>query len=239
LTAMGVPFVPTYIFYTKKEALEWSSSTVFPKVFKLSKGAGSANVRLVHSKTDADRLIHRAFGRGFSQYDGWANLSERFRKYRKGYVGFYEVVKGLARLFHKPEFARMTGREKGYVYFQDFIPNNDSDIRVIVIDNKAFAIKRMIRENDFRASGSGNIQYDEQLFDRNLVAHSMQLTRSLNAQCVAYDFVYYGETPLLIEISYGFAIGVYDPCTGYWDQDLQWHPGPFIPQEWMVDCVLR
>jgi len=239
LTALGVPFIPTHIFYTRKEALDWSAHTVFPKVFKLSKGAGSANVRLVHSKAGADRLIRRAFGRGFSQYDGWANLQERIRKYRKGYVGFFEVLKGCIRLFYKPEFARMTGREKGYVYFQDFIPDNDSDIRIIVIGKKAFAIKRMIREHDFRASGSGNIQYDERLFDRNLVAYSMQLTRELNAQCVAYDFVFSGNKPLLIEISYGFAIGVYDPCTGYWDEDLNWHPGPFKPQEWMVDCVTR
>jgi glutathione synthase/RimK-type ligase-like ATP-grasp enzyme len=239
LSALGVPSIPTYIFYTKKEALAWSANTTFPKVFKLSKGAGSANVRLIHSRSAADRLIRQAFGRGFSQYDSWASLEERFRKFRKGYVGFYEVIKGFIRIFHKPEFARMTGREKGYVYFQDFIPNNDSDIRIIVIDNKAFAIKRMIREKDFRASGSGNILYDERLFDPKLIAQSLQLARQLNLQCVAYDYVFSGGEPLLIEISYGFATGAYDACTGYWDSDLKWHPGPFKPQEWMVDCVAR
>jgi glutathione synthase/RimK-type ligase-like ATP-grasp enzyme len=50
--------------------------------------------------------------------------------------------------------------EKNYVYFQDFIPQNDFDIRIIVIGKRAFAIKRMVRKGDFRASGSGNIKYD-------------------------------------------------------------------------------
>ena len=35
-------------------------------------------------------------------------------------------------------------------------------VRVIVINDKAFAIKRMVRKNDFRASGSGIIEYDKE-----------------------------------------------------------------------------
>ena len=157
LESIHAPLVPSYVFYSKKEAADWASQTSFPKVFKLRSGAGSQHVRLVRSYSCARKLIRKAFGRGFRQYAPWSNLNERIRKYKKGQTSLSNVAKGFIRLALPTRFARISGKERGYIYFQDFIPNNDSDIRVVVIDQKAFAIKRMTRENDFRASGSGTI----------------------------------------------------------------------------------
>lgn len=77
LEAIGAPLVPSYVFYTKQEALDWVDKTSFPKVFKLRGGAGAANVRLVHSKSEAKKLIRKAFGRGFTQFDGWGYFKEK------------------------------------------------------------------------------------------------------------------------------------------------------------------
>jgi glutathione synthase/RimK-type ligase-like ATP-grasp enzyme len=132
------------------------------------------------------------------------------------------------------------GSEINYLYFQEFIPNNDSDIRIIVIDGKAFGIKRMNRENDFRASGSGTILYSQEVIDTVFVQAAFDIDKKLKAQCVAYDFVYdKNKKPLLIEISYGFANAGYDDCPGYWDEQLNWHEGKFNPYGWMVDVVLK
>jgi hypothetical protein len=239
LEAVGAPLVPSYVFYTKQEALAWINNTTFPKVFKLRGGAGSTNVSLVKSKKVAVKLANKAFGAGFSQYDAWANLKERFRKFRNGQTTFFDVSKGLIRIFHGTEFSKVAGREKGYIYFQDFIPNNDSDIRVIVVDGKAFAIKRMVRANDFRASGGGSILYDKHLFDLETIRLSLEVTRKLNAQSLAYDFVYYHGQPLIVEISYGYANEAYDPVQGYWDENLDWHEGPLVSQNWMVDIMTK
>ena len=239
LEAIRAPLVPTHVFYEKKEAMDWADNTGFPKVFKLSTGGGSQNVRLVKDRAQAMKLIKRAFGKGFSQYAAWSNLKERIRKYRNGLTSFYDVFKGIIRLGYPTGFARVKGREKGYAYFQDFIPGNDSDIRVVVIDNKAFAIKRMTRENDFRASGSGTILYEKELFDEEIIKLSLDLADKLKSQCVAFDFVYKGETPLLVEISYGFTPEGYDPCPGYWDQDMNWQQNSFNPYGWMVETVLN
>lgn len=239
LEAIEAPMATSYVFYNKQEALEWANQTTYPKVFKLRNGSGSENVRLVTSEKDAIYLIKKAFGKGFRQYDAWNNLKERYRTYLLGLTTFPDLIKGLIRLIHKTEYARVTGNEIGYIYFQDFIPGNDFDIRVIVIGDKAFALKRMVRKNDFRASGSGFLLYDKELFDDYTIRLAFEVTDKLKAQCMTYDLVYLQGKPVILEISYGFAKEGYDACPGYWDRELNWHPGKIEPQNWMVDMVIN
>lgn len=238
LESINAPLVKTWVFYDKICALKWAKSQVYPKVFKLRGGAGSANVRLVTKLSDARHLINKSFGKGFSQYDAISNLKERIRKYFLGKTELYDVFKGFVRLIYPTKYAIVAGRERGYVYFQEYIPDCDHDIRVIVVNDKAFAIKRMVRENDFRASGSGCILYEKKLFDENLIRISFDLAKKLQTQSVAFDFVYSQGYPLLVEISYGFLKEVYDPCVGYWDSDMKWFPGAFDPCAWMVESLL-
>ena len=119
---------------------------------------------------------------------------------------------------------------------QKFIPGNDSDTRIIVIGNRAFGIIRKVRKNDFRASGGGTITYDKENVDIRTVRMAFEVSKKLHLECVAYDFVFdQNNDPLIVEISYGFAIEAYDPCPGYWDNELDWHEGRFNPQAWMID----
>ena len=239
LEALGVPFVPTWVFLNSQSAFEWIETAQFPKVFKLRGGAGSANVRLVRTRTEAGKLVRKAFGRGFSNYDPWGSLKERWRKVRLGKASPVQILKGVARFLHPPEFSRVLGRECGYIYFQEFMPGNTSDTRIIVIGDKAFALKRFVRENDFRASGSGNFAYAREEFDERCVQIAFDATQRLSSQCAAFDFVFdtLGD-PVIVEISYGFLPEGYDLCTGYWDTGLTWRPGPFNPQGWMIDVLV-
>jgi hypothetical protein len=207
-------------------------------VFKLRGGAGSANVQLVPTKKDAIRLVNRAFGKGFPQFNRRGNLKERIRKYKEGKDTLWGVCKGIGRLFIPTELAKMVGPEKGYVYFQDFIPNNTFDIRIIIVANKAFAIKRLTRKNDFRASGSGMIIYNKEEIDEQCVKIAFIVNEKIKSQSIAFDFVFDADNnPMIVEISYGFIKEVYDPCEGFWNKDLNWHEGPFDPYGWMVELV--
>ena len=237
LEAIGAPLVPTWIMYNKKDALVWAEKNSFPKVFKLRGGAGSANVRLAKTKSEAVQLIEKAFGRGFSQYDSLGNLKERIRKYQLGKTDIFDVIKGFVRIIYPTKYTMVAGRERGYVYFQEFIPENNYDIRVIVIGDKAFAIKRMVRDDDFRASGSGNIRYEKENFEDTTIKLSFILSLNLKSQCVAFDYVYQDKQPYLVEISFGFVKEVYDSCVGYWDKDMTWYPGAFNPYGWMVEQI--
>jgi glutathione synthase/RimK-type ligase-like ATP-grasp enzyme len=239
LEAINAPLVPSYVFYSRQDAVEWAESTSFPKVFKLRGGAGSMNVRFVKNKEKANRLIKKAFGRGF-KHDRLLDLKERYRIYKLGKGSLLSIFKGFARLFISTQFAKIHGKEKGYIYFQDFVPQNTSDTRIIVIGNKAFAIKRIVRKNDFRASGSGSILYSKNEFDERCVKIAFDLTDKLKSQCAAYDFIFDQDTtPLIVEISFGFTVNVYDPCPGFWDRELNWHEEKFIPQDWMVENLIK
>lgn len=240
LEALNAPLVPTHVFYKKQEALSWVETVNFPKVFKLRGGAGSSNVKLVRSKKMARSLIKTAFGRGFPSYDKIEDLKENLRKFLIKKTNFRNVAKSFRRLLMSTVYGRTMGREKGYVLFQEFVPNNNFDIRVIVIDDKAFAIKRYVRKNDFRASGSGFVSYEKSEFDLNCIRLAFEIKTKLNAQCVAFDFVFdENNTPLIVEINYGFAKEVYYPCPGYWDENLNWFEGRFNPAYWMVDLLLK
>lgn len=241
LEAIGAPTVPSYAFYTKQEALDWITKTTFPKVFKLRGGAGSANVMLARTAADANKLVRKAFGKGFPQYSSWSNLKERIRKYRLGKTDLKDVLKGVARFFVKPDFAKMHGSEKGYVYFQDFIPNNTFDLRVIVVGDKAFGVKRLCRKDDFRASGSGSLIYDKIQIDERCVRIAFDISEKLHSQSMGYDFVFDKDNnPLIVEMCYGYAVAAYDSCEGYWDRDMKWHPGQkFNFCGWMVEEVMK
>lgn len=238
--AINAPLITSYVFFNKKKALEWARDTSYPKVFKLKGGASAKNVKLVNDYVEARKLINQAFNRGFSQFNKMGNLAERFNKFKQGQSSIVDVAKGVGRIFITPKFAKLQAPEKGYIYFQNFIPNNNFDIRVIVIDDKAFAIKRMVRQNDFRASGSGIIIYDKSEIDLKFIELAFSINEKLNSQCIAFDFVVdINGYPLVVEISYGFSIEAYDKCPGYWDKDLNWYQKPFNPQYWMIENLIN
>lgn len=237
LEAIGAPLVPSYVFYTLKEALDWVNQTSFPKVFKLRGGAGSANVRLVRTRREARHLVKRAFSCGFSQVNRWGHLKERYTRWRQGRDTLWGVCKGIGRLFIPTEFAKMHPREKGYVYFQDFIAGNRTDFRIKVVNGKCWGFQRVVRNNDFRASGSGKLLFDNTAIPLELVTIAQETAQKLALQSVAFDFIRDNGVWLIVEMSYGFGFDEREMSHGYWDEHLIRHEEYFVPQNWMVDCL--
>ena len=77
----------------------------------------------------------------------------------------------------------------------------------------------MARNNDFRASGSGQIIYKKEVINTSCIEIAFETSKNLSAQCLAFDFVFDSENlPKIVEISYGFAPEAYKLCGGYWDE---------------------
>ena len=235
LEATGSPLVPAYVFYDKRQAKEWVKQSSFPKVFKLRGGASSVNVKIVRNKSMACRLIRKSFGKGFSPVHKINRLKDKFRKFRRSHdiKDLVMFLKGIIRLLSPSYDDRMLPREKGYVYFQDFIPDNTYDIRLVVIGKRAFGLKRLVRENDFRASGSGNFTFLKEGLPLDYLRIAFSLAEKLKLQSGAFDFVLSNGKIMLLELSYGFISDVYKTSSGFWDSDLNWHEEKFVP-EWFI-----
>lgn len=238
--AIGAPLVPSYVFYTKKEALRWADKTTFPKVFKLRGGAGASNVKLARTRQDTVRLIDKAFGKGFSQFDRWGYLKERFHKWRAGKGSFVGVFKGVARLGIPTEFAKFHAPEKGYVYFQEFIPNDGFDIRVLVVGKYAVALQRNVRKGDFRASGSGNLVFPNGNMDKQYIRLAFEISVKMNSQSMAIDLIKDKNGEIyVVEVSYGFPmLNFLDKSSGFWTSDLVYHEEKFVPQYWILENMI-
>lgn len=238
--ALAIPTLRTYVFLDRSVALEWAAKTDYPKVFKLRHGASSSCVQLVQNRGEARRLINQAFRHGLSVYSPWANLKDRFDMWRLGNCGIVDLFKGIGRFIYPPRFSQVLGRQIGYVFFQDFASGNDSDMRIIVIGDRAFGARRWVRPGDFRASGSRRFTYDPEQMEIECVALAFQSADKLGGSCMAFDFVQTADDCYaVIEISYGFIWTGSKTSPGYWDRNLNWCPGEFRPEEWMVDLVLE
>jgi glutathione synthase/RimK-type ligase-like ATP-grasp enzyme len=242
LEGMHAPLVPTYVFYDLETALDWVRKTGFPKVFKLRCGAGSSNVRLVHSPTQAEGLCHQAFGRGFPRARGYFSDARKRVGSIKDFSGFMGKLKRFPssiRNIHR--FRGEMARERGYICFQDFIEDNTCDIRVTVIGGRAFTFRRRVRPNDFRASGSGQIEYSgPEGSDLPAVQIAQDCSEAMGSQSMAYDFVIDQKTGqrLIVEISYAYLASAVQQCPGFFARNGDWVPGHYWPQSVILEDIL-
>jgi len=141
----------------------------------------------------------------------------------------------IGRLFIPNENEKLSPKEKGYVYFQEFIPDNKFDTRLVVIGNRCFGIRRYNRDNDFRASGSGKFYYDPELIDNNCIKLAFELSKKLKTQCIAFDFLYHKGEYKVVEMCFVFPREVFYKCPGYWDNNLNWHEDNVVPQYYIIE----
>jgi glutathione synthase/RimK-type ligase-like ATP-grasp enzyme len=241
LEAIGAPLVPTWIFYDFDEAMSWIKTAEFPKVFKLRKGAGSYNVRLVSDQQQAEKLCKVAFSRGFNPVPSYfADFPTKLRNVSSRRVFFEKLKRAPGIIWNKFTNKLSLPVEKGYVYFQEFMPDNPYDTRVAVIGNRAFGFLRHNRPGDFRASGGGRKQLNPDLVDKNMIRIAFDVSRKLGTQSLALDFVYNKrKEPTVLEMSYTFpAAGAIPKCPGYWNQTLEWQEGSLLPQDAIMEDLL-
>jgi glutathione synthase/RimK-type ligase-like ATP-grasp enzyme len=236
--AFNIPSIKSYVFYDKIDALNWLKTTEMPKIFKLKSGSGGLNVRKINSKNKAKSLIKRAFGLGFKSFSIVEYAKDQ---YKKTNFNFSKIIKVTLKIIYLytvgTEFTKNTTKQKGYIYFQDFIPENNFDVRLIVIDNKAYGMKRLVRHNDFRASGSNSFIYDE--IDLRILKIGFEVADLLNLQSVAFDFIYKNNKPVIIEMSYTFGTKGSSKCNGYYDKNYNFNETKFQPIDWIIESLLK
>lgn len=238
--SLGIPAPKAWAFYDKESAYKWIEQTTFPKVFKFRGGAGSVNVKLARMPQQAKAFVRKAFGKGFNQFRGGNYVKDRYKLYKAGKIPLSAMLRSLGRLFIPTQFSKMHTPEKGYVYFQDFIPNDGFDYRLEIVDNKAIAMVRMARPGDFRASGGHDDHFDSNLIPKNVIDFAFECYDKLGVQSVALDIVQEKDTNnlYLIEVSYCYGVDDDEFAHGYWTRDGNHHQEPFNGIHWMIEKVI-
>ncbi len=239
--ALGLPFVKTDVFYDQGTALEWVEHCAYPIVHKLRGGAASQSVRLVRTQAEARAIVKRAFGRGFPPVDLHALTREAVWKLRrdrdlKSLLRVpYSAVRALLNV--KPRRAALRPPERGYVYFQAFVPGNPFDDRFVVIGDRCFCVRRFVRTGDFRASGSGNWSHERQQFPAAAIALAFDAAKRIGSQSLALDVIYDADgAPQCVEVSYAFPKGPFlEAAGGYVDPAGVWHDTDRPPPTFMVE----
>ncbi len=240
LEALGAPLARTECFFSESEALAWLETAPLPLVAKLRRGAGSQNVQLLRDRRSARAYVQRAFRGGHPAYRGPLADAPRLvarARARRDLVG--PLLRLPRTLWANWNKARELGVERGYVYFQEFLPGNSHDIRVTVIGDRAFGFTRNVRPGDFRASGSGSIDHDVRRIPEACLRIAFAVARGLESQSTAFDFALDREgKPRILEVSYAYQdLAVHD-CPGHWRRDLEFVPGQVWPQDAIFEDLL-
>jgi glutathione synthase/RimK-type ligase-like ATP-grasp enzyme len=229
LRSLGYPVIESYIFWEQENALAWVEKVDYPIVFKIKSGAGSSNVVLIKNKKEATQIINRMFSKGILSAYGIPHKGKIKYKNFENFIRQKIDKYILNKIKHiRPTVWQIS---KNYVLFQRFLPNNKFDTRITTIGNRAFGYRRFVRDNDFRASGSGKIDHSNDVIDKRFIKLALQISKELEFQSMAYDFLLNEHNqPEICEISYTYVDKLIYKCPGYWDENLLWHPGNFWPQ---------
>lgn len=133
----GAQVLKTYHFGTTEELTDHADEFGYPVVIKGYSGAMSKNVFLANNREELIRLAKKVSSTKNLRHD----LKERVRvaKY-KGYI---------AESKYRSKFV-----------LQEFIAGLENDWKVLIFGKRYYVFRRPNRKNDFRASGSGNKNYD-------------------------------------------------------------------------------
>ena len=238
--ALNIPHASMHVFYDKIEASKWLSASTFPIVFKLRGGAGSQNVFLLRNQKEALIFLKKMFSKGMkpirSPLHDFKNKIQRHtvkKDWRGTFKRFPDTVKNIIIVNSSMP------REKGYFLVQEFLPGNSFDTRVTIVGNKAFAFRRFNRPNDFKASGSGRIDYAPEEIDKRTIILSFESAQKINSQSMAFDIIFDKENkPVILEMSYAYVADAVYNAGGYWDKSLVFHNKPTWPEEAIIENIL-
>lgn len=223
----------TYVTFSYSDALESLSKLNLPLVFKKSFGASSSNVRLVRKRKLAIRLLQRIFCQQM-----WDDAKCRYKS------SISLIMANINKhWFWAKVLQKILGEERYNVaYWQEFIPENPADLRINVIgDRYALGFWRRNRPNDFRASGSGRIDYQTEIPEQ-AIRYCLGINRKMNFDSMAYDLLFTKNDKVVVEMSYSYVDFYVHKIGNYFemlpDGKLMKRDGNVWPQELWIEWAL-
>ena len=160
---------------TYEEGLRIFENADYPIIGKTVDGFGSRGVRQINNIIEGKKFIKKNMSSGVHlNAAGLRNFARRF-KYKNQYP-----------------------RKRGKILLQEKINDVNHDWKILIFGNDYFCLKRSVRKNDFRASGSGN--FDFEAVPSNIVlGFAYDVKNKLDTPWVSLDIIEKGENCYLIE----------------------------------------
>lgn len=235
LQAVGAPIPVSSIFYDINTFENWlKNSAQLPIVGKLRTGSGSHNVKLFSNKGALKVYAKKMLDKGFNPVPSLIFKASSNIKSSGTIKTFISRAKRIPEFLRTLKSSKMFPNEKGYVFLQEFIPNDGYDLKIVVVSEKLSFIGRNIRKGEFRASGGGDLFFDRKYVTKDIIDSAFATSDALKFKCMGYDYVVNNITgePKIVEISYGFSHAALLLAGGYFDRKGMWHDEPLnAPQE--------
>lgn len=233
--AANVPAPQTLVFWDSTNAINFLKNTDYPLVIKLSRGAASSNVGLIQSFDSGRDIVEQIFSNGVTSL--WRAYTPKYRRLIRNVL---ECFRHLIR----PTYSELSNNH--CVLLQEFIPQNDYDIRITIIGKYAMGFARHNRDNDFRASGSGKVDYNIELVSREHIEMAFDISKRLGEPFIAIDFLHSENGLKVIEINFAYASYVVQNCPGHWILDnpdqqpsIRYQHGSISPEELTLQEFIR
>lgn len=172
----GLPSAKYYGTY--EEYLKNYSSTSYPIVFKTAAGSKGSNVFIARSKKEADKIARKIS----STPSSFNSRLERENLLDK--KGFLPI-----------------SNNRGKFIVQDFVGDIPGDYKIVVYGNRYFTFYRENRLNDFRASGTLNYTFIDELPDA-VLDFAKSVFTYFDVPFISIDVGYDGKQCYLFEFQF-------------------------------------
>jgi glutathione synthase/RimK-type ligase-like ATP-grasp enzyme len=234
MESIKAPIARSFYYYNLDKLIAELDEVSFPVVAKLRKGSGSNGVKLIRDKSELRNYAEKMFSVGFDITPSLAFKTLSNLRSVRNFGMFVNRFKRINEFLRTRSAAKMFNKEIGYCYFQEFIPNDGFDLKIVIVGDKLSFVGRYIREGDFRASGGGAVFYDRSKITENIIESAFSISEKLGFNCMGFDFIIDSGTNIgkVVEISYGFNHMAIIEANGYFDRDGVWYDEPLnVPLE--------
>jgi glutathione synthase/RimK-type ligase-like ATP-grasp enzyme len=201
MLANGIPHPKTYIFFNKKEALNFITGfESYPIVAKTNIGASGSGIDFLRTKNDARVYISGAFSGGISRSSGPKLLKGSLLAKTKKVL----FKKGFLKNRLKEYAITSDQKQKDFIIFQEFVPHI-FEWRCVRIGDAYFAHKKIAINN--KSSGTLIKGYDP--VPEKLLDFIRNITNRTKIHSVAIDVFEKDDSYLVNEIQCFF--GQSDP----------------------------
>ena len=229
-----IPTPHTSVSPDYRDATEALRQMKPPFIFKFSHGASGKYVVMVKDQSKALRKLSE-----ICCHQLWREARQR------GGSRFKFLLSHLNKPWFWPTILSRLRSEEWFnvAYIQEFIPGNDKDLRITAIGNRyAFGFWRKNRPNDFRASGSGVIDYQLPIPEAPL-RYCLGINQRLGLDTMAYDVIFRNGAFVILEMSYTYLDSAVYDCDGHYvlqdDGELKYEKKHTWPQELWVEWALH